>query len=253
MSLYYNPSPEEIELRAEINRLRGVIDSLAGVSETANRVTFYEREFYPLSNFSSFQVYYDLRLWPTSEHAYQAMKFSSQTFSVWKSVRDNEYIRQEEIRNQKSAHDAYKLANSMNDVRRPDWNDVRVKFMIDICRHKLHQHKYVQKKLVQTGNREIIESSPTDNFWGWGPNRDGQNMLGKIWMTLRMEWNAGTHATGIEWLRRHNEANPDQPVEIIDPDGWRRNDGVYFETPITKEDFEERLCHCTVSGLQRKF
>ncbi len=34
---------------------------------------------------------------------------------------------------------------------------------------------------------DIVEDSPKDDFWGWGPNRDGRNELGKIWMRLRSE------------------------------------------------------------------
>ena len=34
---------------------------------------------------------------------------------------------------------------------------------------------------------EIVEASPVDAFWGWGPNKDGENALGKIWMKLREE------------------------------------------------------------------
>ena len=50
---------------------------------------------------------------------------------------------------------------------------------------KVNQHKYVKRKLIQTGDRELIEDSWRDDFWGLGPNKDGQNMLGKLWMEIR--------------------------------------------------------------------
>lgn len=59
--------------------------------------------------------------------------------------------------------------------------------MEDICRHKLAQHAYVRAKLLQTGNRPLVEDSPYDAKWGWGPNRDGRNELGQVWMRLRAE------------------------------------------------------------------
>ena len=59
--------------------------------------------------------------------------------------------------------------------------------MEDIVRAKLSQHPYIQKKLLESGEREIIEASPEDAFWGWGPNKDGENQMGKIWMKLREE------------------------------------------------------------------
>lgn len=47
--------------------------------------------------------------------------------------------------------------------------------------------QYVRRKLLATGDRELVEDSWRDDFWGWGPNRDGQNMLGKLWMEVRGE------------------------------------------------------------------
>ena len=52
--------------------------------------------------------------------------------------------------------------------------------MEEICRAKLEQHVFIQKRLRQTGGREIIEDSPADSFWGWGRDRKGLNKLGKI-------------------------------------------------------------------------
>ena len=60
--------------------------------------------------------------------------------------------------------------------------------MKEILKSKIEQHPYVLKKLIQSGNREIIEDSWRDSFWGWGKNKDGQNILGKLWMELREEY-----------------------------------------------------------------
>ncbi len=57
--------------------------------------------------------------------------------------------------------------------------------MHSILLAKVDQHEYVRRKLLATGNRELIEDSWRDDFWGWGPNKDGQNMLGKLWMEIR--------------------------------------------------------------------
>jgi len=140
------------------------------------RITFYELKFYMFSNFSAFAVEFDGRLWPTSEHAYQGFKF-------------DDYPTQERIRAEKSAHSAMKLAQSMADRYREHWDETKVVWMEQICRAKLEQHPYIQRKLAESGTRELIESSPIDSFWGWGPNKDGQNNLGKIWMKLRDDWN----------------------------------------------------------------
>lgn len=140
-------------------------------------ITFYELKFYMFSNFSSFAIHFDGRDWMTSEHAYQAMKFKEPWLQEW-------------VRNQRSAHEAMKAAQSKPVQYREDWKEVKVSTMLEICRAKLQQHPYIQRKLLETGDRELIESSPIDPFWGWGPNKDGENHLGKVWMTLRSEWRA---------------------------------------------------------------
>jgi ribA/ribD-fused uncharacterized protein len=86
-----------------------------------------------------------------------------------------------------SAHDAFKLAERFKDHRRPDWDDVKVDIMRDILRAKVQQHPYVRRKLLATGDRTLIENSWRDSYWGWGPNYNGLNMLGKIWMEIRAE------------------------------------------------------------------
>jgi len=45
-----------------------------------------------------------------------------------------------------------------------------------------------------------------------------------------------------EWLK-------DEAVTMMDPDGWRYDDGVTLDTPISYSEFQKRLVHCTVSGL----
>jgi len=138
---------------------------------------FYGGEFYVFSNFSSFAVEWKGVLWMTSEYAYQAAHFT-----------DEKII--ESIKNARSAHDSKKLVEALQDKKRPDWKEVKLSIMEEIVRAKLSQHPYIQKKLLQTGDREIIEDSPKDSFWGWGPHKDGNNHLGKIWMKLRSEMRA---------------------------------------------------------------
>jgi predicted NAD-dependent protein-ADP-ribosyltransferase YbiA (DUF1768 family) len=59
--------------------------------------------------------------------------------------------------------------------------------MRGILRAKAEQHEYVTRKLLATGDRRLVENSWRDDFWGWGPDRNGQNMLGRLWMEIRSE------------------------------------------------------------------
>ena len=144
------------------------------LATTGEIVGFYEREFYVFSNFSSFQVQWKDRVWATSEHAYQASHFFSTAPELV-----------EKIFNARSAHDAFKIAKANTDKAPDNWDDIKVGIMEDICKHKLQQHEYVQRKLLQTKDLPLVEDSPKDPFWGWGIDRNGRNELGKVWMRLR--------------------------------------------------------------------
>lgn len=143
--------------------------------DTEKQVFFYEQEFYVLSNFSAFNVYwYDVRF-QTAEAAYHWTKFP-----------DYPDFRKR-IVDAFSAHDAFKLAQQYKHLQRPDWDKVKVDIMRRILWAKALQHDYVRKKLMETGDRELIENSWRDSFWGWGEDRNGQNQLGKLWMEIRTQ------------------------------------------------------------------
>ena len=149
--------------------------------DTDQQVFFYERDFYVLSNFSAFRLRWKDFDFPTSEHAYQWEKFADfRVASAGWSIRPR-------ILNAPSAHEAFKIAEQNKEHVRAGWHDVRVGIMRDILRAKAEQHEYVRRKLLATGDRELIEDSWRDAFWGWGEDKQGQNMLGKLWMEVRAE------------------------------------------------------------------
>ncbi len=156
--------------------------------ETSGEVIgFYPREFYTFDNFAAFQVdYMDFR-WPTSEHAYHAAKFVDTAPEVV-----------EMLKVARSPHDALVIATEHKPRRAEDWDERKVAVMYEICRLKLVQNAYVLQKLQLSGDLDIVEDSPKDDFWGWGPNRDGRNELGKIWMRLRDELRSGLIETEPE-------------------------------------------------------
>lgn len=145
--------------------------------DTETQIFFYENEFYVFSNFSAFTTQWKGKLYPTSEQAYQAERYEDESTK-------------ELIRTARSAHEAFVYAMTHKDADRKDWDDVRVSIMKDILRAKVEQHPYVKQKLLESGTKELIEDSWRDDFWGWGPNKDGKNQLGKLWMELRSELRA---------------------------------------------------------------
>lgn len=142
-------------------------------------IGFYNREFYCLDNFSSFKIKYHDYLYSSVEEAYQAQGFIDSAPEI-----------AEKIMKSGSAHEAKLIAHYYADLRRKDWNEVKIAIMEELLRIKLAQHPYVRKKLMETQDYILVEDSPTDGFYGCGRNRDGLNVLGHLWMKLREELKA---------------------------------------------------------------
>lgn len=143
--------------------------------DTNTQVFFYEQDFYVLSNFSSFRIDWKGQTFDTSEAVYHWEKFPSEPWI------------QDAICAAPSAHEAFKLAERNKAFRRKDWDDLKRDVMKWILYAKVQQHEYVYRKLMETGDRELIEDSWRDSTWGWGADQKGQNLLGKLWMEIRDE------------------------------------------------------------------
>lgn len=143
--------------------------------ETEDAVYFFTPRFYALDNFSAYSVEIWNKKFPTSEHAYQ-----------WKKYIDSYPDLADEIFNATSPYAVKKISDA-NKEKNLLSREERVIIMETILRAKTEQHEKVQKTLLETGDREIIENSPSDSFWGIGEKGSGENTLGKIWMKIRTE------------------------------------------------------------------
>ena len=140
-------------------------------------INFYTPKFYVFNNFSAHAVEFEGKLYPTSEHAYQAAKCTDPKG-------------QEEIRIARSPLQAKALANEIyKSAKAADWEERKVAVMEAVLRAKLAQFPEAAEALVASGQEEIVEDSPVDYFWGEGADGTGRNMLGKLWMKLRAEQN----------------------------------------------------------------
>jgi len=138
-------------------------------------INFYTPKFYMFDNFSAHAIEFDGKLYPTSEHAYQAAKCTNQEGK-------------ERIKNARSPLEAKRISNDIyKTAKGPEWESKKVGVMENILRAKLSQHAEVAEALKTSGHEEIIENSPLDYFWGGGADGSGQNMLGKLWVKIRAE------------------------------------------------------------------
>lgn len=123
-----------------------------------------------LSNFERCDILYKGILYPSSETAYQAQKTMD--------------IKARHIISRLDARESKTIGKIIN--VRPDWDDIKLEIMEDICRIKFNLPQF-KPKLVDTGEMEIIESNYwNDTFWGVCDGR-GENHLGKIIMKIRKE------------------------------------------------------------------
>lgn len=141
--------------------------------ETDDAVYFYSAPYEPINNFSAHTVEIWGNLFPTAEHAFQ-----------WKKFEETDPDHAEKVKLAGSPSLAKKIAHQ-NSNRRSDWDRVKVAFMRDIIQAKVAQHEDVREILLATGDKEIIENSPTDNFWGGGVDGLGENWVGKILTDVR--------------------------------------------------------------------
>jgi len=129
------------------------------------------------SNFSPHSIYLKSRLWPTTEHYYQAQKFvgTEHEFLVFA------------ILQAPTPEAAAAIGRNPKHAVRSDWQQVKKPVMRAAVLTKFLTHLDIQAILLATNDQLIVENSPTDTFWGCGLDGTGENQLGKVLMSVRQE------------------------------------------------------------------
>jgi ribA/ribD-fused uncharacterized protein len=142
----------------------------------ADVIHFYSvgDEYGCFSNFAPYPIKVGGKLWPTSEHYFQAQKF-----------KDEE--KREAVRKAKTANLAARMGRDRKSKLRPDWESVKVSVMTEAVRAKFTQHDALRAILLGTGDAKIVEHTENDDYWGDGGDGSGKNMLGQILMRVRCD------------------------------------------------------------------
>lgn len=162
-------------LVTKASKLGHALQSVASRSDS-DPIRFYHSDeaYGVLSNFSRHGVYAAGRVWPTAEHLYQAQKFIGTE-------------REEQIRLAPSPTQAKLLASEWRSWRRPEWERVRDDAMLAVLRAKFTQHPDLQQVLLDTADRDLVEHTASDIYWGDGGDGSGENRLGALLMQVRLE------------------------------------------------------------------
>lgn len=125
-----------------------------------------------LSNFWPAPVSHDGIRYASVEHAYQASKTL-------------DFAKRWEISQVDSPGEVKRLGKEL--VLRPDWAQAKFLIMRELLVQKFVRYPDLRKKLLATGDAELVEN----NQWGdtcWGVCKGkGENNLGKLLMAIRKE------------------------------------------------------------------
>ena len=142
------------------------------------KINFYHEndEYGEFSNFALYPIKVAGKIWPTSEHYFQAQKFLDKAYS-------------ENIRKAKSPMQAARLGRDRKQKLRKDWESVKVSVMYKALEAKFSQYDDLKELLLSTGDAKLVEHTVNDSYWGDGGNGKGKNMLGQLLMNLREKLN----------------------------------------------------------------
>lgn len=152
-------------------------------------ITEFRDSYRFLSNFYPCRIEVKGKVWPSSEHLYQAMKSTD--------GKVQEVIRTFPFKGLKAMGREITL--------RPDWDEVKEELMYRIVKLKFTQNSDLREQLLATGHVTLIEGNTWhDNYWGDCQctkciSTVGKNTLGSILMIVRQELRQTSgHITKLE-------------------------------------------------------
>ena len=155
-----------------------------------NRILYYGRDreiFGFLSHFHPAEIRLDGETWPTAEHYYQAQKSDDPRYrEAIRSAKGPGRVKR--LAAQPTAPGKQKRQSWFRKngaLPRPDWHEVKLEIMRAADWAKFSQNPDLARLLLNTGDAELIEDSPSEPFWGTGPDGAGLNWAGKVLMEVR--------------------------------------------------------------------
>ena len=147
------------------------------INEKSDTIYFYhsDEKWGEFANFSIHAIYIDGKIWRTVEHFYQAQKFHNTDFE--ETIR----LQATPMQAKQKAHELLKEHPAEN------WTYIKEKIMYKGLYAKFTQNPELGKLLISTGNKNLVERSDNDYYWGDGKDKSGKNRLGRLLIRLRDE------------------------------------------------------------------
>lgn len=143
-------------------------------AKIAEDAVFLSREdaSHPLASYSPHGFALDGADWPSLEHYFQAAKFSDPSLK-------------QKVGRAPSPDWARKIARRNFWRIRKDWKKIQLVVMTRGLYIKCRTHGEVASALAATGERQLVEASLYDHYWGCGRDQRGHNYYGKVLMEVR--------------------------------------------------------------------
>jgi N-glycosidase YbiA len=140
-------------------------------------IKFYRttEEYGCFSNFSRHAITIGGQIYKTSEHFFQAQKFTTT---------DKEWA--EAIVLAETPSKCASMGRDREHILRPDWENIKDDVMRLALINKFIQNQNCKEKLLSTGDQYLIEDTSEDYYWGCGTIGSGRNKLGLILMEVRL-------------------------------------------------------------------
>ena len=153
------------------------------------QILFYRvnGEYVFLSNLYKCEIEFEDKIFSSSEAAYQYGKAKNPEVGNWIISAPKQHLIAA------AGHGLFAFDIVEN------WNHIKVSRMYQVLKAKFTQHSDLKAKLLETENKMLLENSKTDAFWGIGKRQNGKNMLGRLLMELRTEFQRSiTKREGLE-------------------------------------------------------
>ncbi|MBK6734105.1 MAG: NADAR family protein [bacterium] len=138
------------------------------------RILFYRAEdaYGCFSNFSAHPITLDGKVWPTTEHYFQAQKYAGTP-------------KEDLIRSATTPGRAARIGRGRDGNLRADWAAVKDAVMERCVLAKFEQHDDIREILLATCDARLVEHTRNDDYWADGGDGEGGNKLGLVLEPVR--------------------------------------------------------------------
>lgn len=167
-------------------RQTGAMNTTPLPSQNKADYLFFYRTAHPFSNFHPSPFVVDEQLFQTSE----------QYLMYLKAVHFGDDHAAEQILVARTPAECKRWGRRVKGFDEAEWLRVREEIALQVLRAKFGLNKKMREALLATGQKILVEASPTDRIWGIGYSESdawenrfqwGENLLGRTLMVVRAE------------------------------------------------------------------